>query len=63
LHQLGKEGDKIHLLAWRILDLMRQKIGGDLVRPVVTRFATSFLTLGRMHRHKQGLKNIVVSDE
>jgi hypothetical protein len=42
---------------------MRQKIGGDLVRPVVTRFATSFLTLGRMHRHKQGLKNIVVSDE
>jgi hypothetical protein len=47
----------------RILDLMRQKIGGDLVRPAVTRFATSFLTLASMHRHKQGLKNLVVSDE
>ncbi|CAD6341298.1 unnamed protein product [Miscanthus lutarioriparius] len=29
----------------RILDLTRQKIGGDLVRPAVTRFATSYLTL------------------
>jgi len=25
----------------RLLDLMRDKIGGDLVRPAVTRFATS----------------------
>lgn len=36
----------------RILDMMRAKLGGDLVRPAVTRFATSFLTLASMHRHK-----------
>ncbi|CAD6238129.1 unnamed protein product [Miscanthus lutarioriparius] len=29
----------------RVLDLMRNKIGGDLMRPTITRFATSFLTL------------------
>ncbi|CAD6264128.1 unnamed protein product [Miscanthus lutarioriparius] len=36
----------------RILDLMREKIGGDLVRPAVTRFATSYLTLASMHKNK-----------
>ncbi|KAJ1265013.1 hypothetical protein BS78_08G045300 [Paspalum vaginatum] len=47
----------------RILDAMRAKIGGDLVRPAVTRFATSFLTLASMYKHKQGLKSLFVSEE
>jgi hypothetical protein len=36
----------------RLLDQMRDKLGGDLVRLAVTRFAISFLTLASMHRHK-----------
>ena len=47
----------------RILDLMREKIGGDLVRPAVTRFATSYLTLASMHKNKQGLRSLFVSEE
>ena len=47
----------------RLLDLMRDKISGDLIRPVVTRFATSYLTLASMHQHKNGLKTLFVSDE
>jgi hypothetical protein len=47
----------------RIHNLMREKLGGDLVRPGVTRFATSFLTLVSMLRHRNGLKSIFVSDE
>jgi hypothetical protein len=47
----------------RLLDQMRDKLEGDLVRPVVTRFATSFLTLASMHRHKQGLRSLFVSAE
>jgi hypothetical protein len=47
----------------RIHNLTREKIGGDLVRPGVTQFATSFLTLASMHRHKNGLRNMFVSDE
>jgi hypothetical protein len=47
----------------RIHNLMREKIGGDLVRSGVTRFATSFLTLASMHRHKNGLRNLFVSEE
>jgi hypothetical protein len=43
----------------RILDLMRQKIGGDLVRPAVTRFATSYLTLASIYKHKNGLRAFV----
>jgi hypothetical protein len=39
---------------------MRHKIGGDLVRPVMTRSATSFLTLVSMQRHKQGLSLLLV---
>jgi hypothetical protein len=42
---------------------MRDKIGGDLVRMGVTRFATSFLTLASMHRHRNSLRNLFVSDE
>jgi hypothetical protein len=40
----------------RMLDLMRQKIGEELVRPAVTRFATSYLTLASMYKHKNGLE-------
>jgi hypothetical protein len=47
----------------KIHNLMREKLGGDLVRPGVTRFATSFLTLASMHRHRNGLRNLFVSDE
>jgi hypothetical protein len=47
----------------RIHNLMRDKIGGDLVRPGVTRFATLFLTLASMHRHRNGLRNLFISDE
>ncbi|XP_066391968.1 uncharacterized protein [Miscanthus floridulus] len=47
----------------RVLDLMRNKIGEDLVRPAVTRFATSFLTLASLHKNRSGLRNLVVSDE
>jgi hypothetical protein len=47
----------------RIHNLMREKLGGDLVRPGVTRFATSFLTLASMLRHRNGLKSLFVSDE
>jgi hypothetical protein len=46
-----------------ICNLMRDKIGGDLVRTGVTHFATSFLTLASMHRHKNGLRNLFVSEE
>jgi hypothetical protein len=44
-------------------NLMRGKICGDLVRPGVTRFATSFLTLASIHRHRNSLRNMFVSDE
>jgi hypothetical protein len=47
----------------RILDLMRKEIGGDLVRPAVTRFATSYLTLASMYKHKLGLRRLVLSEE
>jgi hypothetical protein len=47
----------------RILNIMRQQIGGDLVRPAVTRFATSYLTLASMYKNKNGLRALVVSEE
>ncbi|XP_066316229.1 uncharacterized protein [Miscanthus floridulus] len=47
----------------RILNLMKQQIGGDLVRPVVTQFATSYLTLASMYKNKNGLRALVVSEE
>jgi hypothetical protein len=34
----------------RLLDQMRNKLGGDLVRPAVTCFATSFFTLANIHK-------------
>lgn len=47
----------------RLLSAMREKTGGmDLVRPAATRFATAFLTLKSMHKHKDALKCLFVSE-
>ena len=37
--------------------------GRDLVRPGITRFATSFLTLGCLHENKGALIRMFTSDE
>jgi hypothetical protein len=42
---------------------MRDKIGTDLVRPGATRFVTSFLTLISLHKHREALKGLFVSEE
>ena len=47
----------------RLLDQMREKIGGDLVRPAVARFATSFLTLASMYRHRNGPRALFYCEE
>ncbi|KAF0891604.1 hypothetical protein E2562_010593 [Oryza meyeriana var. granulata] len=48
----------------RILHAMREKTGGaDLVRPVATRFATAFLTLKSLHKQKDALKGLFVSEK
>ena len=42
---------------------MREKTGGmDLVRPAATRFATCFLTLKSLHKHREALRGLFVSD-
>jgi len=46
----------------RILNAMREKTKGDLVRPAATRFATSFLTLKSLHKHKDPLQSLFVSE-
>jgi hypothetical protein len=47
----------------RILSAMREKTGGrDLVRPAATRFATTFLTLKCLYKHKDALKALFVSE-
>jgi len=47
----------------RILSAMREKTGGaDLVRPAATRFATAFLTLKSLYKHKDALKSLMVSE-
>ncbi|KAM0895204.1 hypothetical protein ACQ4PT_023976 [Festuca glaucescens] len=43
----------------RILSLMRKATGGmDLVRPAATRFATTFLSLKSLVKHKQALRSL-----
>ena len=43
---------------------MREKTGGaDLVRPAATRFATSFLTLKSLYKHKEDLKALFHSEQ
>jgi hypothetical protein len=47
----------------RILSAMREKVSGmDLVRPAATRFATCFLTLKSLHKHRDALRGLFVSD-
>ncbi|KAM0893956.1 hypothetical protein ACQ4PT_024842 [Festuca glaucescens] len=48
----------------RILSLMRKATGGlDLVRPVATRFATAFLALKSLVKHKQALRSLFTSQQ
>jgi hypothetical protein len=48
----------------RILSLMREKTGGaNLVRAAATRFATAFLTLKSLYKHKDPLKALFLSEE
>jgi hypothetical protein len=47
----------------RILSEMRVHTNGmDLVRPAATRFATTFLTMKSLHKHKNSLKGLFSSD-
>ncbi|KAM0901827.1 hypothetical protein ACQ4PT_019729 [Festuca glaucescens] len=47
----------------KILDEMRVKTNNaDLVRAGATRFATNFLNLASLHKHKQALKELLVGD-
>lgn len=47
----------------KVLDEMRVKTGNqDLVRAGATRFATNFLNLQSLHKHRQALKELFVSD-
>jgi hypothetical protein len=60
-------GRRVTIFIYRhisILDEMRARTtnGADLVRAGATRFATNFLNLARMHKHKQALKELFVSD-
>jgi hypothetical protein len=47
----------------RILGLMRQKTAADLVRHTATCFATSFLTLKSLHKHRNALKVLFLREE
>jgi hypothetical protein len=47
----------------RILGAMREKTGGaDLVKPAATRFATTFLTLRSLYKHRDALKSLFLSE-
>jgi hypothetical protein len=47
----------------RICSAMREKTGGmDLVRPGATWFATCFLTLKSLHKHRDALRGLFVSE-
>jgi hypothetical protein len=47
----------------KIISLMRDKIGAGLMSPGATRFATSFLTLKSLHKHRDALKGLFLSEE
>ncbi|XP_062185719.1 uncharacterized protein LOC133889239 isoform X1 [Phragmites australis] len=48
----------------RLLSAMREKTGGkDLVRPAATQFATTFLTLQSLHKHRDALRYLFTSDD
>ncbi|KAM0898061.1 hypothetical protein ACQ4PT_022151 [Festuca glaucescens] len=47
----------------KLLDKMREyTCGNELVRPAATRFATTFYTLQSMHKNKEALRKLFVSD-
>jgi len=47
-----------------ILHAMREKTGwADLVRPTATHFATAFLTLKSLHKHKDALSGLFVTEK
>jgi hypothetical protein len=47
----------------RILSLMREKTGADLMSPAATRFAASFLILKSLYKHRDALKALFISEE
>ena len=48
----------------RLLSAMREKTNGrDLVRPAATRFATTFLTLQSLYKHKDALRFLFTSED
>ncbi|XP_062191215.1 uncharacterized protein LOC133895012 [Phragmites australis] len=48
----------------RLFSAMREKTGGrDLVRPAATRFATTFLNLQSLHKHRDALRYLFTSDD
>ncbi|KAK9133127.1 hypothetical protein Scep_012655 [Stephania cephalantha] len=46
-----------------VLTLMREKCGGDIIRPGLTRFATNYIALTSLLEEKQGLKEMFASRE
>lgn len=46
-----------------ILNMMRKECGGDIVWPAVMQFATNFIALDNMYKHKQGLKKLFTFEE
>jgi hypothetical protein len=46
-----------------VLSLMREKCGGDIIRPGMTRFATNYIALKSLLEKKQGLKDMFASRE
>ncbi|KAI3730392.1 hypothetical protein L1987_61562 [Smallanthus sonchifolius] len=48
----------------RLVNMMRRFTNQrNLHRPAITRFATSFITLAQMHKQKNNLRRMIVSDE
>ncbi|XP_058097309.1 uncharacterized protein LOC131242586 [Magnolia sinica] len=45
-----------------LLAAMRECCGGDIVRPGATRFATNFIALDSLYRHRVGLRNLFRSE-
>nr|DAD29111.1 TPA_asm: hypothetical protein HUJ06_030579 [Nelumbo nucifera] len=46
-----------------LLAMMRKQCEGDIVRPGVIRFATNFIALESIKKHRQGLRNLFNSRE
>ncbi|XP_058091145.1 uncharacterized protein LOC131237418 [Magnolia sinica] len=46
-----------------LLAAMRERCGGDIVRPGATRFATNYIALSSLLKHKQGLRELFASHD